>query len=521
MKKVLLTTIHRPLAVESDTCTKNITSEIFYPQITFVQGPFSPRIHCTGWGQEMIAANIKVPVTVMHYPTKRRFLKELRNNYDYVGIGFVICTFPKALEMCGWIRRYAPRSQIVLGGYGTVLRECDNYADYVCREEGVRFFRRLLGEEENAPLNIPVFKRPVRILSVSVRKEAVIAVGLGCSRGCDFCCTSHFFDRKHISLIQSGREIHHTINAIDFGGESARNIGIMDEDFLADRNKVMEMAQLNAREVQKPILFMCFATLQSLAQYSIEELVRMGLSGVWIGIESKKAEYPKLRNVNAPKLIADLKRAGITVLASMILGYDWHDRESLEEDFQYLLSLKPCFTQFMLYSPCPQTPLYSRLMQQNRLLDVPYKHYDGFHALFRHPHFGAEELENILHEFIWREYAELGPSIFRILDVHCSGYETFKNSSDPLFQARALENKKNCLMIYPLLRLGRQKAPSRRVRKYLDDLQKRVCSEFRIGARERIKELASPIFYYYTKLHSQFPALEQPRTEIHRYNHIH
>ena len=41
----------------------------------------------------------------------------------------------------------------------------------------------------------------------------------------------------------------------------------------------------------------------------------------------------------------------------MIVGLDWHNEGSLEEDVQYLFSLQPTMCQFMLYSPCPQTPL--------------------------------------------------------------------------------------------------------------------------------------------------------------------
>ena len=37
--------------------------------------------------------------------------------------------------------------------------------------------------------------------------------GLGCSRGCDFCCTSHFFDRKHVALLKSGRDLHEAMRA--------------------------------------------------------------------------------------------------------------------------------------------------------------------------------------------------------------------------------------------------------------------------------------------------------------------
>ena len=56
----------------------------------------------------------------------------------------------KMKEAVALIRQHAPGSKIVLGGYGTVLKDdvLKPFADYICREEGVGYFRRLLGEPE-------------------------------------------------------------------------------------------------------------------------------------------------------------------------------------------------------------------------------------------------------------------------------------------------------------------------------------------------------------------------------------
>ena len=125
----------------------------------------------------------------------------------------------------------------------------------------------------------------------------------------------------------------------------------------------------------------------------------------------------------------------------------------------------------MLYSPCPQTPLYEWFMKEDRLLDVPYKFYDGFHALFKHPHFSTERLESILNRLIKREYEELGPSIFRILEAQLNGYMSLKDSSKLLFRARSEYHKKLCFEIYPLLKQGIKRSPSQKVQKYPSNFQ--------------------------------------------------
>jgi radical SAM superfamily enzyme YgiQ (UPF0313 family) len=419
--------------------------------------------------------------------------------------------------MCRWVREAAPQSKIVLGGYGTVLEECDGLADYVCREEGVGSFRRLLGEPLVERFTMPTITRRLKVMSVTTRPEAIIATGLGCSRGCDFCCTSHFFKRRTVPLLRTGEEIHRAMVAVDLPGSPVRTIGVIDEDFLADRGRIEPMIRLNARVLDKPILFSCLTSLKSLTQYTTDELLAMGLSGVWVGIESTRATYPKLRNIDPPAQIAGLQRVGISTLTSMIIGYDWHDAETVEEDFQYLLSLKPTFSQAMIYSPCPQTPLYQRLRDEHRLLDVPLKYHDGFHALFKHPHFSSAELERLVLEFFRREYEALGPSVCRVLDVQLKGFEALRDRPEPLMRRRAEACRDLALEIYPLLPTAIRRAPSERVRRTVTALNQRTEDLFAIPTRTRLRTRAVPLLAAYSALVDRLAPNRQPQSLTHHY----
>ena len=519
MKKVLLTTIHQPLGVENKTCTKNIQAEMYHAQVTLAQGPFSIRSVCTGWGLEFIANNIDAPTTVMHYPTIKKFIKELKQGYDFVGIGFVVCTFPKTIELCQIIRNVSPKTKIVLGGYGTVLKECDQHADFVCREEGANFFRKLLGEEPLDKFKVPLIKRKLKVLSVTTRPENILAAGLGCSRGCEFCCTSHFYNRQYIPLIKTGRELHEAMISVNVNGSSFRNIGVIDEDFLMDRKRIDEMIPLNVSVINKPILFSCLTSLKSISQYSSDELLKMGLAGVWVGIESKFSNYPKLKGLNPKVMIVELKRIGIIPLTSMIIGYDWHDEKTIEEDFEYLFSLKPAFSQLMIYSPCPKTPLYDKMQSEGILLNVPYKYVDGFHALFQHPNFSKDRLEEIARGFFRREYEELGPSICRVMEIQMNGYKTLKDHKEQLFRIRASLYKQLSLEIYPLLKTAIREAPSHKVKTYLIELKERAEEEFKIPINAKLVELAVPVLKKFTECKDTIIRHPQPPIEINRYRY--
>ena len=513
MKKVLLTTIHKPLGVENNTSTENIQADQFNVQLTRAQGVFNMRSLITGWSLDFIAANLESPTTVLHYPTKKKFIKVLKKGYDFVGISIVNCTYPKAIELSELTRRVSPSTKIVFGGYGTLIQECEKHADYVCREEGVNYMKRLLGEKEVEKFKIPIITKTQELLNISKKTVAVIPVGLGCSRGCEFCSTSYFFKRQVISLVKTGKELHTLMKSVDPGKQAARNIGICDEDFLANRVRIEELISLNSTILDKPILFSCMSSMHSITQYDIHELLCMGLSGVWIGTESKNAEYPKLKGIDAVRLFNDLKKNGINTVTSMIIGYDWHDKKTLEDDFEFLLSLRPIMTQFLLYSPTHQTPLHNRLKKEGRLLEnIPYKYHDGFHALLRHPHFSAQELEELVDTLFRREYEELGPSICRILEVQWLGYQTLKPVDHPLYQARAEVHKKMCIEIYPILNLAIKKAPTDKVRVYLKELKEKIENEFEITALTKAKQIAVPLAALYSQLRTLFYPNPQPPT---------
>jgi radical SAM superfamily enzyme YgiQ (UPF0313 family) len=382
----------------------------------------------------------------------------------------------------------------------------------------VTFFRRLLGEAPVSSFRLPRIQRKLKVLGITTRPEAIVPAGLGCSRGCDFCCTSHFFDRRYVPLIKTGRELHLAMRAVDFGKASFRNIGIIDEDFLADQTRIREMLPLNAAEIEKPILFSCLTSLKSISQYTTDELLRMGLAGAWVGIESRFSNYPKLANVDVKAAIGELKRVGIIPLTSLIIGYDWHDEQTVEEDFQYLWSLRPAFSQLMIYSPCPNTPLFRKLQMEGRLLDIPYKHHDGFHALFRHPHLSQERLERLAQEFFEREYEELGPSVCRVLEIQFQGYQTLRSSDDPLFRARAREYRSLCLEIYPLLMTAIRMAPNAKVRQQLTELRENVREEFGISASIALKEKAVPLLAMLTQAQQRLRPVVQPSTVIRRFS---
>ena len=121
-KKILLTSVCRPLGPKYGDAP-SVGYELLYGQVTRAQGLFSPRTVNIHFSLEYIAENLDAPTVVLQYPSKRELIRELKKGYDYVGVSFLLAVMHKMKETVALIRQYAPNSKIVLGGYGTVLKD--------------------------------------------------------------------------------------------------------------------------------------------------------------------------------------------------------------------------------------------------------------------------------------------------------------------------------------------------------------------------------------------------------------
>ena len=188
-QKVLLTSVCRPLG-EKHGDAPSVGYELLFGQVTRAQGLFSPRANHVHFSLEYVAENLEAPTTVLQYPNRKELIRELKRGYDYVGVSFIMATFHRMKEVVALIREHSPSSRIVLGGYGTILSDeiIGQYGDHFCREEGVGFMRRLLGESElPMPYGHPLIVSRLRVFSTEASRTGMVFAGLGCPNGCDFC----------------------------------------------------------------------------------------------------------------------------------------------------------------------------------------------------------------------------------------------------------------------------------------------------------------------------------------------
>ncbi|MFH2002515.1 MAG: radical SAM protein [Planctomycetota bacterium] len=439
--KVLLSSVFGPYGVDDAYGRKENIMELFHNQITREQGIFSLRFHHPSFGLYFIAENIRVPTAVLDFPSEKKFIKEIRKGYDYVGISFIVPNFVKAKRMAELIREHAPRSKIVLGGHGTSIPGLEGMIehDFLCRGEGVKWFRRLLNEEVDRPFKHPIMPTAVgrRILGTPLKSDTGILIpGVGCTNACRFCCTSHFFDKQYTSYFKTGKELFdlclETEKTLGFN-----DFGIMDENFLKQPERAMELLQL-MEEHDKHFLFSIFSSAETIAKVGVEFLARLGVNFLWIGVESKYDMYEKNKGIDLKAMIRDLRDHGITVLASGILFLEQHDKETIWDDIRFLVDLESDLVQFMQLSPMPGTGLYRDYDEKGILKkEVPFEEWHGQHRIwFDHPHFTPEESKRILKEAFRYDYDTQGSSLLRMSDTAIRGYMNLAKYKDPYMVKR-------------------------------------------------------------------------------------
>ena len=465
--KVLLTSICRPIGPAHGDAP-SVGYEVLHGQITRAQGIFSPRSTNYTFALDYIAANIDAPTTVLHYPSHAELIRELRKGPTFVGVSFNLSLFQRMKEAVALIHQHAPNAKIVLGGYGTVLDDqtLAPYGDHICRGEGVSFFREVLGEPPRPmPYVHPLVTHTLRVLSVPQQRTGMIFAGLGCPHGCDFCCTSHFFKRHHVRLLPTGDDVYRVIERYT-EMDSKMSLAIIDEDFLVARDRATRLREL-VLAGGKALSIFAFATVKALSRMTPRELLETGIDGVWVGYEGQRSGYAKQQGRPVDELIPDLRSHGITVLSSMILGFDYQTPEIVREELADFLALKPTYAQFLIYGPTPGTPFFDRVVKEGRLhrdlAENPERYYrkcDGFSAMVQHPQMTPQEIEALQRECFETDFRLNGPSVIRSVETWFQGWKRYHDSDSPYLRAKAERWAEEIRGAYPVFRVAKLQGPT-------------------------------------------------------------
>lgn len=438
--KVLLSSVFGPYAQDDQYGSRLANPmELFHNQVTRVQGPFSIRSFYRSWGLLLIQANLRAHCAVLDFPTEARFVEELQNHqYDIVGISAIMPNLLKVRRMCKLIRKYQPTATIVIGGHVANFADINQIldADYIVRGDGVAWMRNFVGDDITRPIVHPMMRTDVRprVMGMSLvghpsLDNATLIPGVGCPKGCNFCSTSAMFGGKghFVEFYRTGTELFEVMCQLE-SALQVHGFFVMDENFLFNRPRAIELLCLMERH-NKSWYLEVFSSADVLQKYSYDQLVRLGINWVWLGLEGKNAQYKKLSGVDTVALVKELQSYGICVLGSSIIGLDEHTPDNIEAAIEHAVSHCADLHQFMLYTPIPGTPLYTEYEQAGKLIAglLPGDIHGQRTFNFRHSHIPPGAEEELLLRAFRRDFDLNGPSVLRIIRTILRGWKRNKH----------------------------------------------------------------------------------------------
>jgi hypothetical protein len=227
---------------------------------------------------------------------------------------------------------------------------------------------------------------------------------------------------------------------------------MMDENFLLHRSRAMQLLDC-MKQAGKSWEMYVFSSANAIRKYTMEELVQLGVTWIWMGLESPHSGYAKLSGADTLTLVRELRTHGIRVLGSTIVGMEHHTPDNIASEIDYACSHETDFHQFMLYTPLPGTPLNEQLEQEGKLLkdaELADAHgQDKFNWL--HPHISREDSKRFLDWAFKRDFELNGPSLYRICRTTLEGIKRYRNYPDLRVRERFEREARNLRTQYSAL----------------------------------------------------------------------
>jgi radical SAM superfamily enzyme YgiQ (UPF0313 family) len=378
------------------------------------------------------------------------------------------------------------------------------------RGEGIAWMRRFLGENDTAPICHPeiVSGLETRIMGVRLPEReggtaATIIPSVGCPMGCNFCTTSAFFGGKgkFTNFYETGEELFRVMEHME-RSLKVQTFFVMDENFLLHRERAMELL-VRMKKTGKSWGMAVFASANAIRKYTVRELVELGISWIWMGLESPRSHYSKLSGTDTRTMTRELREHGIRVQGSTIIGLEHHTRENIREEIEHAVGHGTDFHQFMLYTPVPGTPLHAEMSEQGRMLEgIEYADIHGQDQFnFRHAAISREDSKRFLDWAFRRDFERNGPSLYRMSRTLLEGWRRYKNDPDARVRERFTRDAEKLRTAYnaALWAMEREfKKVNREVSTQIRGLRKEIDAEF--GGVARIASRAiGPVLWWTTR----------------------
>jgi hypothetical protein len=481
MKTVLLTT---PVGPYDTHYYNQSLTDVMDQRFSRGCGIFTLRGHIHINFAHVIAQNIQAPTVFLEYPTWEDFEAELGKGYTFVGINGFHNQRDVVVQMCKRAREVAPDSTILLGGWAGIgvknlysEAEWRVFADDICDSDGVPFMREKLGEPLHPPIEVthlPKCAAAIPWLEPHPKGDmGTVVASLGCPHGCDFCGTTHMYNRRRLRLLKADKVFGEMKR---YFRENPRlvSVNLIEEDSFADPKFIKRLSELVQTDEElglERLNFFCLSSNSSLSKFDFDDVLKTGVSSI-----APSEGYKKRDGRSIEETFRELHRRGIGTIGAWMLGFDFQTRENIAEDLSSFIALEPTFQQLTRLCPFPGTTLWKQVVEEGRIdpEQVPCESISFFGGGGMVPkHFYDHEVMETIENGYTKLYETWGACLFRQWKVCLNGFEYCSTHADPVIRRRAEFHRRMATEIFPLTLSMEVLAPNGTVRKRVRDQRSR------------------------------------------------
>jgi len=357
--------------------------------------------------------------------------------FDLVAMPVFTAAAPRAMEIADTFRERGVK--VVTGGIFSSLmpQEMAPHVDAVCIGEGEPVWHQILEDAERGELK-PVYhaegfydlaelpaprfdlyiakEGPGGYRSTGKRSEATVDYALPISRGCPLRCMScvipeymgrqmrfappEWVAKSFEALGADGKSRYVSLAEDTSTFPAARVFAHFDEAMALAEGKGPPVSYVGASPMQcmiaKDGFFERLRRLDAMSIYMVFGFDRAS-QGAFAAETSRKAYQECL------DAVARVHDQGLSVYASLLVGHDAEDESVFDKVLEYAERAKIRTAEFVILTPYPGTPLWRRLVKEDRLITRDFSRYNDANATFQPKGYSAERLrEGYLH--MWQSF---------------------------------------------------------------------------------------------------------------------
>ncbi|MBF0432227.1 MAG: cobalamin-dependent protein [Fibrobacteria bacterium] len=210
----------------------------------------------------------------------------------------------------------------------------------------------------------------------------LFASSRGCPYKCIFCGSSSTWGRK--TRFRSPQNVIEELKQVvqDF---KIKNITFCDDTFTLQRKRVIDICR-GIVENNLNITFLCSSRINTIDESRLEWLAKAGCKEISFGIESADLQILKTikKEIDLAQVkpkIAMVKKFGIRVHSSYIIGNPGDTEETIEKTINFAIESGTDEAQFSIATPYPGTPLWEMAVQRGAFKSQDYSNFKWYYSV--------------------------------------------------------------------------------------------------------------------------------------------